>query len=154
MIKRFEDFVGTVSQLYKVIQKLKAGRMKDFGLKGPDVMCLFYLSQYRDGLTAARLCELAGMDKAAVSRILAELEQKGYVAYPTRDGSRKYRVCAVLTPRGQAVTEQIDRIICDIVEEAGEGVSESDRRAMYRALGIISCNLEKLSNETLSNKDV
>ncbi len=153
MIKRFEDFVGTISRLYKTIQKLKATRMKDFGLKGPHVMCLFYLSQYRDGLTAARLCGLAGIDKAAVSRILADLEEKTFIAYPALDGSRKYRICAVLTPSGQAVTEQIDRVICDIVEEAGKGVTENDRRSMYRALGIISSNLEDLSNKDSVKED-
>ena len=54
MTDRFEGFVGIIYHLQKIIEKIKKGKMKEFGLSGNHVMCLFYLAQYPEGLTAAR----------------------------------------------------------------------------------------------------
>ena len=40
---RFEDFVGLISGLYKEIQRIKTSEGARLGLKGSDVMCLYYL---------------------------------------------------------------------------------------------------------------
>ena len=41
---RFEDFVGLISGLYKEIQRIKASEGARLGLKGSDIMCLYYLA--------------------------------------------------------------------------------------------------------------
>lgn len=144
MTDRFEGFVGIIYHLQKSIEKIKKGKMKEFGLSGNHVMCLFYLAQYPEGLTAARLCQLISIDKAATSRTLSELVEKGYVYYPNIEGQKKYRIPAALTEKGVEVTEKIDDIICKMVEEVRSGLSEEETRNMYHALNTISANLEKL----------
>ena len=52
---RFEDFVGLISGLYKEIQRIKTSEGARLGLKGSDVMCLYYLERSKDGLTGADL---------------------------------------------------------------------------------------------------
>ena len=84
------------------------------------------------------------MDKAATSRTLSELVEKGYVYYPDAEGSKKYRASVMLTEKGVAVTEQIDKIICDVVEEIGSDLSEEERENMYHALNVISGNLDRM----------
>lgn len=144
MTDRFEGFVGIIYHLQKIIEKIKKGKMKEFGLSGNHVMCLFYLAQYPEGLTAARLCQLISVDKAATSRTLSELVEKGYVYYPNIEGQKRYRIPAALTEKGVEVTEKIDDIICKMVEEVRSGLSEEETRNMYHALNTISANLEKL----------
>ena len=67
---RFEDFVGLISGLYKEIQRIKTSEGARLGLKGSDVMCLYYLERSKDGLTGADLARMAGVTRAAVSRTL------------------------------------------------------------------------------------
>lgn len=147
MIKRFEDFVGTISSIHKNIQKIKKNKMKAFGLSGNHVMCLFYLAKNPDGLTAAQLCQLISVDKAATSRALSELLEKGYVYYPDADEQKKYRAIARLTIKGFAVTEQIDGIICEVVDAIGGSLSDADRETMYHSLDIIAENMNEITKD-------
>ncbi len=67
---RFEDFVGLISGLYKEIQRIKTSEGARLGLKGSDVMCLYYLERSKDGLTGADLARMAGVPPSRVrSRI-------------------------------------------------------------------------------------
>lgn len=89
---RFEDFVGLISGLYKEIQRIKTSEGARLGLKGSDVMCLYYLERSKDGLTGADLARMAGVTRAAVSRTLAHLEEGGYVEVDdSGDAAVKYR---------------------------------------------------------------
>ena len=45
---RFEDFVGLISGLYKEIQRIKTSEGARLGLKGSDVMCLYYLERSKE----------------------------------------------------------------------------------------------------------
>ena len=145
MIHRFEEFVGLISNIHKDIQKIKQDRMKQFGLSGNHVMCLFYLSQHKEGLTGAQLSQLMSVNKAAVSRAMAELVEKDYVFYENLEAGKKYRAVAKLTVKGFAVTEQIDGIICEVVNEIGIDLQEDERTAMYRSLKTVSKNLDVLA---------
>ena len=78
MLQRFEDFVTGITVCYKYIQRIKSAEMTEFGLKGTHVMCLFFLHRHPEGLTAAQLCQLCAEDKAAISRSLAVLQEKGF----------------------------------------------------------------------------
>lgn len=142
MLDRFGMFVAGVTSCYRSIQKIKSMEMTEFGLKGTHVMCLFYLQQNREGLTAAQLCQLCCEDKAAVSRNLWELEQKGYIQTQT-DSGKKYRARIFLTESGEAVVRQMDDLIRQWVTLGGSGLSEQERNDFYRTLGLIADNLKK-----------
>lgn len=146
MIERFGEFVGTISSIHKNIQKIKKHKMEAFGLSGNHVMSLFYLSQHPEGLTASKLCQLISVDKAAISRVLAELLEKGYIYYPDLEEGKKYRTNIMLTEKAQTVTKEIDEIICSIVEQIGSSLTNEERTNMYHSLDTISENLEKLAN--------
>lgn len=147
MTDRFEKFVNMISLIQKNILKIKSIEMKEFGLKGPHVMCLFYLGRYDKGLTAARLCRLISVDKAAVSRVLSELQHKGYVFYPDSGQGKRYRSNAVLTDEGKQIAEKVKNIISGIVEKIGADINDEEREVMYGSLQKILNNLEKLAGE-------
>ena len=140
MDERFETFTVLINQISRSIRRIKAEQMESINLKGPHVSCLYYLS--KDGpLTAAELCDLCEEDKAAVSRSLEYLEQNGYLQVPE---GKRYRRPLMLTQKGAAAGAEVSRRIDSIVALASCDVLEEDRLAMYRALSIISKNLEKI----------
>ena len=139
MLQRFETFVTGITTCYKCIQRIKSMEMTEFGLKGAHVMCLFFLHHNPEGLTAAQLCQLCEEDKAAISRTVALLQEKGYV----EASDRRYRASLRLTEAGQAIALRIDHLIAQWVELGSAGLPEEDRAAFYRALEIIAGNLHE-----------
>ena len=141
MSEGFEGFVGTVDAITKDIQRIKNAEMQRFGLRGTDVMCLYYLRQNPDGIPAAELARLVGVVRASVSRTVSWLEDGGFVETRLSAGASRYRAPIVLTDKGARVTAEVDQSINDVVEAASKGISESDRVAMRRALTAIRENL-------------
>ena len=152
MENRYELISGSVACMYHDIQRIERVEMARYGLKGPHAQCLLAMKKHPEGLTAARLCELCEKDKAAVSRILAELEAEGMVRRENRNGSR-YRAALFLTQQGQAAAEAVVEKARLAVELAGTGIEETEREAFYRVLAIISGNLHKLCREGLTKNE-
>ncbi len=146
VIDRFQSFVGGITDCYKYIQRIKAAEMTEWGLKGTHVMCLFFLRRHPDGLTAAELCRLCGEDKAAISRTLATLQERGYLAV----GAHKYRAPLTLTAAGAAVATELDETICRWVGVGGLGLSDEQRAIFYHTLEHIAANLRQQLNDRVS----
>ena len=148
MTDRFDQFVSGISLCYKHIQRIKNLEMTEFGLKGTQVMCIFYLKRHPEGLTSAQLVNLCQEDKAAVSRTLSELSEGGYVE--SAEGAKRYRAPMRLSEKGLAVAAKVDELVADWVAVGGAGLTEAERIAFYHALEIISRNLrESYSNKTV-----
>ena len=138
MLKRFQSFVSGITICYKYIQRIKSVEMTEFGLKGTHVMCLFFLWQNPEGLTAAQLSQLCVEDKAAISRTLAVLNEKEYIC----SEGKKYRAEIRLTEKGLEVTRKLEELIEQWVGFGGDGLTDEERTVFYRALGKISANLK------------
>lgn len=139
MIHRFDDFVTGITVCYKYIQKIKSMEMEGFGLKGAHVMCLCYLHNNPDGLTAAQLSTMCAEDKAAISRTISELRAQGYVV----SGSEKsYRAPLLLTESGEALYQNMLPIIEEWVSAGGDGLTAKGRTEFYAGLTLISDNLK------------
>ena len=141
MLQRFETFVSGISRCHRSIQKIKSAEMTELGLKGTHVMCVFYLSRHPEGLTAAELSTLSFEDKAAVSRTLSELRERGYVIETTPETGRKYRAKVRLSPSGTVLAEKVSDLITHWVDSGGSGLSAEERDIFYRALEKIADNL-------------
>lgn len=148
MESRYELLSGVISGIHHDIQKIERVEMAKYDLKGPYAQCLLALKRHPDGITAARLCEICEKDKAAVSRILAELEDSGMVNREHRNGSR-YRANLFLTEQGHIVAGTVVEKVRQAVELAGVGFSEEEREVFYRVLSIISGNLHRLCQDGL-----
>ena len=79
MQERYIEFTSLITSLYRLIQKIKSTEMKEIGLKGNQVQCLYYLFYEEEGINAKNLSNLCSEDKAAISRTLKDLEWKDYV---------------------------------------------------------------------------
>ena len=146
MVQRFEDFVNLINTAYKDIQKIKSYEVKDMGLKSSHVMCMFYLGQTESGLTASELCEKCKEDKAAVSRNLKFLTDKGYVSV-AGDERQKYKLRNILTAEGKEAYEKLTVTISSAVERFSKGLTTREREAFYKYLGKILENFEDFFEE-------
>lgn len=144
MIERFEQFTTTITQIYKNLQKVKMQEMADLELRGIHVMCLFQLNRHPEGLTVTQLSSLCGEDKAATSRTVSDLMQKGLIS---TDKEKKYRAPIILTENGQTVANQIDKQATQAVDAVGQGLTNEEREIFYKALTTISENLKKYSSD-------
>ena len=145
MYERFETFTLLMTRIGRSIRRLKTDEMKKWGLKTHHVSCLYYL--YRDdSLTATKLCELCGEDKAAVSRAIETLEEEGYIECVSK-AQKRYRSPLVLTEKGRSAGKQIVDKVDHVLEATSCGVADEDREIMYLALEKICVSLEKLCEE-------
>lgn len=142
MLERFEQFTARVGQMYRCIQRIKNREMEEFGLRGTHVMCLHFLDKHPQGLTSTELSAACGEDKAAISRVVAELRERGLV----HAEENRYRSPVRLTQTGAAVALRMREIIREVVTRADKGVSEEDLAVFYRVFARISTNLSAYVN--------
>ena len=146
MIDRFEQFSSAMSGINQCILKLQREEMEKYGLKGVYAQYLSVLSHYPDGLTSAQLCECCDKDKAAISRVVTELERRGLAGRVGTTGTT-YRAPVKLTEKGREVAAFVRRRAELAVNAASCGLSDENRAVMYQSLEIIAKNLQTLNEE-------
>ena len=145
LIKRFEMFANNISIIHKNISRLKNDVMRKYGLTGNQGIYLAYLLLYRDGLTVSQFAEIAGVDKAAVSRTYSVLYKKGYIDYPDFVGDKKYNTPAVITDKAREIMIPVVNMIYDLIDTISlTGIDEENRTIMYRTLRTTAGNISKL----------
>lgn len=137
MEKIFEKFTCSILQLYRLIQRIKIQEMREYGLNGIHVMCIYYLDENPGGLTASELVRNMFEDKAAVSRALKTLRDKGYI-----DGEPdKYNAVIKLTASGVEVARYIDDKANKAVVAGSADMTDGERELFYKSLSSIVENL-------------
>ena len=140
---RFEIFSTSVSQLIKSVQSLKSKKMAQYGLKGTNALCLCQILESGSGLTATELARQGEIDKAQVSRCVAELMERGFVYRDDRDG-RRYKQKYRLTPEGLVVATDIHNTVDDIQKTIHKDVTPEELDAFYRTLYKLCENFNEL----------
>ena len=149
MLDRFAKFSFSIAEIDRCWHKLAAEEMVKYDLNSPHAVYLNTLYEVgRDGITAAQLGELCGKNKADVSRMVAILEKKGLVQ-KIAVGRNMYRAKLLLTETGRQAAEQVRGRAAVAVELAGSGLTQEERETFYKALELITTNLQKLSREGL-----
>ena len=146
MLTRFEQFTAAISGIHRSIQKIERDEMEKFGLKGAYAQYLLAMTRHPDGITAADLCETCDKDKAAISRILTEMENKGLVARENGK-SGPYRAMIRLTDAGKSAARYVQEKAIAAVQIAGGSLSENDCRAMYEILNSIADKLQLICKD-------
>ena len=137
MEKVFENFTITVMKLNRLVNRIKVHEMKSYGLKAIHVMCIYYLNENPQGLRATELVKLTFEDKAAISRGLSLLRDKGYVSYDPDT----YNAVIRLTDEGKKVSDFITDKSEKAVNAGSAVLSDEERVQFYKSLHAISDNL-------------
>ena len=143
---RFELFSTGAAHIVKKLQLLKSHKMAQYDLKGTTCFCLCQLLSSEEGLTAGELSECCGIDKAQVSRCVADLTSCGFIYRDDKEG-RRYRQKYMLTTQGRAAALDISRTTMQIQAQAEQGVNAEDLDAFYRVLSHMCNNLSDLREQ-------
>ena len=146
MVSRFEQFTGSISAIYRYVQKIERDEMEKFGLRGAYAQYLVAIARFPQGITAAELCEICDKDKAAISRVITELLVKGLVER-TSIKNNLYRARLTLTEKGLQAAQFVRARAQAAVELAGEGLTDEDRKIFYATLERNSANLQQISRD-------
>ena len=133
----YVNFTVAITKLNKLIQKIKSYEISQYGLQPIHVSCGYYLSKNPQGLTAKELCEMTLDDKAAISRALKTLQEKGIVEYVPRGRNEIVR----LTNEGKKLSKVISKKINSAVEAGSVNITEEQRKFFYDSMMEISNNL-------------
>ena len=133
----YTSFTISILRLNKLVQKIKTNEISKFGLKPIHVSCGYYLNKNPEGLTAKELCELSLEDKAAISRALKTLQEKGYVKYAPCGRNEIVQ----LTDEGKKLADHICEKVNKAVSTCSISLTADERRFLYKALAEIADSL-------------
>lgn len=118
-----------------------------FGIGLNEWSCLALLAM-EDDVSATRISEVSGFDKAVISRSINSLESKGYVTTKGVKNHNKRRLIR-LTPVGREVYSQIRRLALVRQELLLKGISATGRAALLKSLRLMHRNATMLVAEEL-----
>ena len=148
MLKTFETFSLSLEQIGKNLRRYKDERAAELGLRGTHVMLLYQLDKSgEEGMTGTKLAEACGVNRAFVSRTVAELIGDGFVAYAD-SGARRYRSRICLTEKGKAAVREVNSRIAEAVELLGRDISPRRMALFYAVLEEIDRRLAALVERT------
>lgn len=147
----FERFTFDIDEIFRYWHKIASDEMEKFGLKGAHAVYLIAMQRHSEGITAAKLCELCGRDKADVSRMMNIMEEKGFVK---REGvgSNLYRALLKLTSEGVALAEQVRVKAMAAAEAAGRGIPCENLELLFDMLETIAENLRAMNREGIPER--
>ena len=147
-MNRFEQFSYVISGINRHIQKIERDEMIKYGYKGAFAQYLVALRRYPKGITSAKLCEICDKDKAAISRVLTEMQEKGLILRETQNDHR-YNALIKLTAEGLKAAAYVDERAQAAIEAVGNEMTDENRAAFYATLDFIAAKLQTISKEGL-----
>ncbi len=147
-MNRFEQFSYVISGINRHIQKIERDEMIKYGYKGAFAQYLVALRRYPEGITSAKLCEICDKDKAAISRVLTEMQEKGLILRETQSDHR-YNALIKLTAEGLKAAAYVDERAQAAIEAVGNEMTDENRAAFYATLDFIAAKLQTISKEGL-----
>lgn len=148
MENRFDMFTGSILELNRIVQRIKDCEMKKLGLKGAHAMVLYQLGRAPEGLSAVQLTDRCREDKAAISRALSQLINKGLVQKTAPAHGRAYRTPFFLTDAGTRVVEQLNSRIEALFAKGGSLLTPRQRADFYEALELVVRGAEQCAAES------
>ena len=141
----FSMHLGTAQ---KSLQKLKNKNMEPYGLGSAHTVCLCLLFEYPEGITKTEMTRLCGVDKAQISRVISELEEKHYVT--TQKNGSHYRQKYKLTEEGCEAAREIQSIIERINHFVSGEIPKEELLAFYATFSKICDNLKRAESQFLT----
>ena len=151
MLDAFETFSLSIEQIGKNIRKYKDGRAAALGLRGIHVMVLHQLEKSEEGVTATKLAEACGVNRAFVSRIVAELMELGLITY-AEGTARPYRSPLVLTERGSETVREMNLRIVEAVKDVRGDIRPREMAIFYAVLQRLDRRIAELVEESTENE--
>jgi DNA-binding MarR family transcriptional regulator len=115
-----------------------------FGIGLNEWSCLGALARWTD-ISAARICEISGFDKALVSRSLRALESKGLITSRSAPNGSHKRLIR-LTPAGRSLHDQILTLALAREQRLLKGIPAQERAGLLSFLRTMHTNALSLAD--------
>ncbi|MCM1296076.1 MAG: MarR family winged helix-turn-helix transcriptional regulator [Muribaculaceae bacterium] len=145
----YTKFTGSILKLNRLVQKIKNYEISKHGLKPIHVSCGYYLNKNPQGLTAKELGELSLEDKAAISRSLKFLQEKGYVKYAPYG----HNEIVQLTDEGKKLADYICERVNLAVNACSVSLTDDERSFLYKSLSDVADNLTNYYKNLIKDED-
>lgn len=149
---RFEDFSTLIGSAMKSLQKIKNHGMEPYGLGSTHTLCLKRLNASADGLTRKELALECEIDKAQISRLIAELIEKGYVREKSETVGYKNKI--ILTESGKKVADEIEQKVRKVLKYVSGDIPPEQLDILYKTLETICDNLKRAEEMPLGNTNI
>lgn len=117
-------------------------RLEKYGITAAEEP-FFMAIQYYEGATQEELTALVGVDKAATTRAVRSLEEKGFLTREQDEKDRRqYRVYA--TKKALDIGEAVHEELLGLNEELLRGISSEEQKILQRALQQMETNLKSM----------
>ena len=146
MISRYEKLSAAVAEISRLIGKISADVMREYGLRGSWAKYLLAMRKHGAPITAARLCKICDRDKADTSRFFTEVEKTGLIE---KVSGGHYRVRMRLSEEGVRIADSISERAGAIIAFVGKDITEETRSVLYSSLDSIAENLRHLSDGSI-----
>lgn len=148
MDEMFQKLTMSIYNVWHVVRRVEREEVERLNMKHGLAHVLLVIDRHPEGLTATQLCTLCDKDKAAISRIVADLVESGLVIRNANRGNH-YRAKLTLTEQGKAVAKQVEVTAYWAVEKAVEGLDSQQTEQLLRIFDRIALNLEKICTDGL-----
>lgn len=154
MTSRYEQFYLVIAGIYRTINRIERVEMEKHGYKGSYVHYLNAIAKH-EGVTATQLEEICNIDKAAVSRSIGEMEEKGLIK--REEGlehiRKNYRAKIYLTERGKEMAQVVHEKASAAVRAVGSTMNESERKIVYDVLNRVFDELKTVSRKGIPDNE-
>ncbi len=140
-------FSVLIVQNNRSLQKIYSELLGDFGLKISDVACLMIIRHNVCGCSATAMRDATCYDKALISRMLAEMQEKGLVCRNPDDEDRQRGMRFILTEKGLDITHRIDRLSMLISQEIEKDIAKDELERFCLTGSKLTDNLRRLSED-------
>ena len=137
LIDRYALFRICIENMSKNLQKYENSKMSALSMRGIHALCLFKIGNSLDGMTAAELSVACEVDKALISRVLADLLELGHVAHKNPEKT-KYRSKLILTESGRACLRQVTRWVTEAIRELKNEITSDELNAFFKVMEILN----------------
>lgn len=151
MIDRYQQFSYIVSVINRQIQKIERDEMEKYGYKGAFAQYLMAMRRNPAGVTSAQLSDMCDRDKAAVSRVITEMIEKGLVVRKSANETF-YRAKLTLTQKGTEIADYIARQGAAAVAAVNNELTKEELKAFYSNLDYIADKLHIISKDGIPNE--
>lgn len=135
-------FMRDISAIVRHMRTFAEREMSEFGIGFPEQLILMYLSS-QNGITQGQIARAFDIDRAAIAKSAAKLEQKGYITRSTNINSKREKLL-FLTP---AASDAIDAMATSFTrweQVAFEGTDSSERAVTDAVMERVAFNTATL----------
>lgn len=139
---RLDRFMNMTGSAARSITKIKHKKMSKYGLGSTHTTCLRRLYLAENGLTRTQLASQCDLDKAQITRIIADLSKKGCIVEESKGSGYRKRI--FLTEDGKSITRDIFKVTLELNEYVSGNILQEDIDHFYAVFEKICSGLKQV----------